>query len=104
MLFPLGIFCLSSIYFMERIQMARFYKKPPLYDMRLQLQVLDILGYAPIPMFLFGYWFLGNRQMFFNEAHHVEYKSEIVDLKHNLFYSDLNHSHPMLLFLFVVIF
>ena len=31
-------------------------------------QGLKVLQYAPIGMMLCGYWLVGNRQMYFNEA------------------------------------
>jgi hypothetical protein len=60
-MFPLSILCLLSIYVTERIKLAKYYKEPPHYDIKLILLVLDILKMAPLPMFAFGYWFLGNR-------------------------------------------
>jgi hypothetical protein len=61
LVFPLAFVCLLSLFVAERIQVAKYYKKPPHYDIRLNQQVLEILQYAPLPMMFFGYWFLGNR-------------------------------------------
>jgi hypothetical protein len=92
------------MYISERLQLAKFYKKPPQYDIRLNMQVLELLQYAPLPMFAFGYWFLGNRQMFFNEAHALEYKYEVRSLNHKIFYPEVSHTTPMVVFFLFVIF
>jgi len=51
-------------------------------------------------MFLFGYWALGNRQMFFNEPHAIEHKNASPDPGHPLisFKYGVNHTHLILLF------
>lgn len=50
-------------------------------DNQLNDRALSILMVAPIMMMSFGYWFLGNRQMFFNEHVDVQYAngSKLVD-------------------------
>ena len=67
-LWPIALFGLLNNYFVERICLAYYYRKPPLLDNKLNMKVLDILSYAPLFTLSFGYWTLGNRQMFFNEV------------------------------------
>jgi len=55
-------------------------------DNNLNDRALKILHYAPVMMMIFGYWYLGNRQMFFNEVMPIEHISQDVVTDHKLFY------------------
>ena len=59
-LFPIAFLCMMNIFIAERIQLAYFFKQPPLYDDRLQKSALSQLQYAPAIMMSMGYWFLSN--------------------------------------------
>jgi hypothetical protein len=67
-LFPICLFGLINMYVTERLCMAYFYKQPPSYDEKLNKRAIKFLKFAPVFMFFLGYWALGNRQIFFNEA------------------------------------
>jgi len=67
-LFPITFVGICNNFFMERLLLAYYYKQPGLLDNRLNDCGLDLLKKAPMFMIFFGYWFLGNRQVFFNEA------------------------------------
>jgi len=54
----LGIF---SMYCVERLTLAYYFRQPPLYDASINTMAISILKAAPILMFFFGYWGLGNR-------------------------------------------
>ena len=72
-LWPIAFFGLLNNFFVERIALAYYYRKPPLLDNKLNIKVLYILSYAPFYTLAFGYWTLGNRQMFFNEVSIKDY-------------------------------
>jgi hypothetical protein len=57
-----------NMYIVERICMYYYYQYPPSYDDKLSRKALTLLNKAPIVMFAFGYWAIGNRQIFFNES------------------------------------
>ena len=57
-----------NMYIVERLCMYYFYQYPPSYDDKLSRKALTLLNKAPIVMFAFGYWAIGNRQIFFNES------------------------------------
>jgi len=92
---------LVNIYIVDRLCLAYYYRKPPAYDAKLNLRAIGILKKAPLWMFLFGYWALGNRQIFFNETHSIEHLNEAHDPHHPLmsFRYGVNHTHFILLFL-----
>ena len=54
-------------YVSERILFAYFYRKPPIFGIKMNEGALSILRLAPLFMLTFGYWQMGNRQIFFNE-------------------------------------
>lgn len=64
MVFPIAAFSLFNIYVVETIMMAYFYNIPPMYDEQLYVKALEILQYAPIPMFFLGFWGLTNPEIF----------------------------------------
>ena len=67
-LFPICFLAILNMYIAEKLQFAYFYKQPPMMDNKLNDRALQIMGWAPLLLFFFGYWQLGNRQQFFNET------------------------------------
>ena len=60
-LFPITLFGIFNMYINERLLLAYYYKKPPMYDMELHMESLMRVRLAPILCFLMGFWSLGNR-------------------------------------------
>ena len=56
LLFPIALLTIINMYITERILLAYFYRKPPMYGGGMNVGALAILSYAPIPMLLFGFW------------------------------------------------
>ena len=56
-----------NMYIVERMCMHYWYQYPSSYDDKLSRKALSLLSKAPLVMFAFGYWALGNRQIFFNQ-------------------------------------
>lgn len=104
LLFPIALFGIFNMYFVERLSLAYYFKRPPMYDEKLNENALFILKHAPLLMFLFGYWGFGNRQIFFNEAPDRLYVNTIVDPEHELFdYSKGPNQTMMILFVLWVL-
>jgi len=59
MLFPIAAFTFFNIYFLERLCVMYFHPKPPLYDDKLNAQMLRTLKWAPVMLIFFSYWYLG---------------------------------------------
>jgi len=38
-----------------------YFKKPPMFDEKLNESVIGTLKWAPVFMMIFGYWIMGNR-------------------------------------------
>lgn len=67
----------------------------------MNIGALNILSCAPIPMLLFGFWQLGNRQIFFNESIPIEDLGETGDPGHKIFDYSKGIDHTILLILYV---
>jgi len=84
-LFPIAAFAMFNFYICEKYFFAYFYRKPPLFDNKMNERALILLSYAPIFMLAFGYWQLGNRQAFYNEVKERSFSGEVLDPEHGLF-------------------
>ena len=92
-LFPITMLTLINMYITEKILYAYFYRKPPMYGNKMSDGAIYILTKAPLFLLTFGYWQLGNRQIFFNESMPINLASDDYDPHHELF--DIkNFSHP----------
>jgi len=104
-LWPITLFGIINNYAFERIALAYYYKQPPLFDNRLNAKALNILQSCPVIMMCLGYWYLGNRQMFFNKFSPIEDAfGEIADPQHYLFDYSEGADHTLILLIFIPIF
>ena len=76
LLYPIAVLYLVVFYFIDRILITYYYKKPPMYDDKLNKEAISILKWAPFVMSAFGYWIFGNDQIFGNEVVGKSYKSK----------------------------
>lgn len=86
-LFPIAAFSFINLLITEKILFAYFYRKPPMYDNKMNDGALKILQFVPLFMLSFGYWQLGNREIFFNS-----------EGDHGIF-DGMSHTLMMLIFL-----
>lgn len=82
MLFPIAAFTFFNIYFLERLCVMYFHPSPPLYDDKLNAQMLSTLKWAPVMLIFFSYWYLGQPQLFANLAVARDYSFDPVITKH----------------------
>ena len=76
-LFPIASASLFVLYCMEKIMVHYSYRQPPMYDERLNNNVLTILTYAPLLFLSFGYWMFSSHQLLSNEVHEIENASDV---------------------------
>jgi hypothetical protein len=57
----------------ERLLLAYWYRQPPMFDGTLHQYSLNILSFAPLYMFAFGYWAMGNRSIFYYDR--IDFKT-----------------------------
>lgn len=60
-LFPVAAASLFVLYCMEKLMIHYSYRMPPMYDERLNNNVLTIMTYAPLLFLSFGYWMLSSK-------------------------------------------
>jgi len=73
LLYPIAAFTFLNLYLMERVLVTYWHPKPPMYDDKLNKKTLSIISWAPIFLCFFGYWFLGQPQIFDNMTTTKEY-------------------------------
>lgn len=63
-LFPIAAFAMFNYYIVDRFLLTYYYRKPPIYDDKLNRAALSAMIYSPLLMLFFGYWCMGNMQLF----------------------------------------
>lgn len=76
-LFPFAAFSIFVLYCVEKIMVHYSYRQPPMYDEKLNNNVLKIMTYAPLLFLSFGYWMLSSRQLLHNEVYDISSKDDV---------------------------
>ena len=63
-LFVIAAFTFFNYYITEKFLITYYYQKPPVYDDKLNKSSLALMAGAPLFMLVFGYWCMGNMQIF----------------------------------------
>lgn len=63
-LFPIAALTFFNYYTVDKFLITYFYQKPPLYDDKLNKTALELMKFGPIIMLIFGYYWMGNMQIF----------------------------------------
>ena len=66
-LFPIAVLCFLVLYLVEKSMLYYSYKRPPMYDHRLQEMVISIMRFAPLFYLAFGYWMCSSHQLLSND-------------------------------------
>jgi len=82
-LFPIAMLTFINTYVIEKLCIAYFYKKPPVYDNVINTTALGLMRWAPLCFFAFGYWLMSNKQMFNNLVSPFLYKNLPVQSDNN---------------------
>lgn len=61
LLFPICFLFLMVFYFFDKLLITYFFKKPPMYDDKINRNVISILKWPPVFMVCFGFWVMGNK-------------------------------------------
>lgn len=83
LLFPIAAFTFLNLYICERVLVTYFHPRPPTYDDKLNTQTLSAVRWAPVFLLFFGYWFVGQPQIFNNNAPVVTSRTEVPQTDHN---------------------
>lgn len=103
-LFPIAMMGIANLYICEKYQIYYWYRKPPMFDDKLNKQAIGILLMAPIAMFMMAFWAFGNTQMFFGVAASIDHNNKIPDPQHPLFMAGFNQTHMCLIIFLSLLF
>jgi hypothetical protein len=67
-LYPTFLLAITIQYTVERLQMAYYYKQPPMYDDKLSNTTINFCYLAFGLQMFFGYWMFNNKQIFGNHV------------------------------------
>lgn len=82
-MFPIAALTFINIYLVEKLCVAYWYQKPPMYGPELNDAALGMMRWAPLTYFIFGYWIMGQKQIFNNVTPEVTYSNVAVPSDHN---------------------
>ena len=60
LLFPIALISFFVVYMVERLTLTYYFRKPPMYDEKMNAAAISLLKWAPVFMMAFGYWAMGN--------------------------------------------
>jgi len=98
LLFPLTLASLISLYIFEKLLTVYWYKKSAMLNDRLNKNAIKLMKWSVHFYTVAGYWFLTNRQIFYDEAIPYARRSDIETTGHKLFEFDIDRTFPLLLF------
>jgi len=99
LLFPIALLSFMILFVVERLCITYFYKKPPMYDEKLNASALSTLKWAPVFLLFFGYWIMSNKQLFGNTVLPLQRTNEVIQTDHKIFSNiQVDQSFPLLLF------
>jgi len=107
LLFPIALLGFTVLYTVERLLITYFYRKPPMFDEKLNESAISKLKYAPVFMMFFGYWCLSNVQLFTNHSGKITSTLVPVNTYHTMWSFNVNQALPLMvmgLFIFLTIF
>lgn len=85
-LLPILIFISLVIsYFFDKIAVALYHRKPPLYDDTLNVVSIHFLKWAAFLYIAVAYWMLTNKQLFGNDLKPIAYQAQIEYFDHHIF-------------------
>lgn len=84
LLFPIAMLAFIVLYTTERLTITYFYRKPPMYDEKMNEAAIGILKWAPFFMMLFGFWQMGNMQIFSKEISAKDFQPDPVTTNHDV--------------------
>ena len=107
LLFPISMTYFIVLYVMEKLLLTYFFKKPPMFDEKLNESAIGTMKWAPVFMMIFGFWMFGNRQIFQNTVIERQYKSDPISTNHKGYDVSVDQSLPLFIMgivMFVFIF
>lgn len=102
-LFPLTLIAIISLYIFERIFQVYWYQKSAMINDFLNKNALRILKWAVHFYTFFGYWFITNRQIFYDDVTPTMRRSDRGITNHTLYNIPYDQTFPLLIFMFLLL-
>lgn len=100
LLFPLTLIAILFLYIFERLLTIYWYKKSAMINDRLNKNAIKTLKWA-VHLYTFaGYWFLTNRQIFYDDVEPKARRSDTDITNHTIYHIEIDRTFPLLIFSF----
>jgi len=96
MLFPICLLGFTILYTVEKLMITYFFRKPPMFDEKLNSSAITKMKYAPLFMMFFGYWCMSNVQLFTNTSGEIISALEPVETYHSMWSFAVNQALPLM--------
>jgi hypothetical protein len=94
-LYPTFLLAITIQYTTERLQMAYYYKQPPMYDDKLSNTTINFCYFAFGLQMFFGYWMFNNKQIFGNHVIPLTEATSPIYSDHSIWDPiEINHAFP----------
>ena len=80
----LTLICLIISYIIDKIVVAYYHRKPPMYDDTLNKTSVHFMKWGAFIYLAIAYWMISNRQMFGNVLIPKEYQDQVDEYQHYL--------------------
>jgi len=71
-MYPIAAFTYFNYYIVDKFLITYYFQRPPIYDDKLNNAALETMKFAPLLMLFFGYWCMGNMQIFNDVTRDIE--------------------------------
>ena len=103
LLFPIALLHFTVLYVTERLTLTYYYRKPPMFDDKMNTAAISMLKWAPFFMMAFSYWTYGNKQIFSNVVLPALHKSDPEVTDHDILdLGDHGPQVPLFIFAFIL--
>ena len=102
-LFPIALFGMLTLYVTNRITLAYWHRRPPVYDYKMNETTINMLAFAPLLYSIFGAWVYSNQQTFFNSVQPVTNEALFMNANHTFsqFFTQLTPGTVFAIYLLV---
>jgi hypothetical protein len=103
LLFPLTLISAIITYVFERLKTIYWYKKSAMLNDRLNKNAIKTCKWSVHFYTFAGYWFLTNRQIFYDDAVPTARRSDMEITNHSIFHFEIDQTFPLLVLCFLLL-
>ena len=103
-LFPTALVSMIVLYYVQKLSIIYYCKEPPSYNEKLNKTAIKIMVWAPMFMYLFGYWMMSNRQIFTNHVVLNDQANPSYEKTDHTLFKDMSEGPAINLFVMICLF